>query len=248
MSQPLTLHLRSQALATDLSGHLVWQVRQDARPIDPARLAIIVCDVWDHHWCRGAEERLEVMLPHMNAVLGAARAQGARIIHAPSDTMTHYADHPARLRIAGLTPNPPPTERPHDDPPLPIDASDEGCDVPGSAPRRVWSSQHAAIAIDSECDVISDVGAEVLAYLQRERIAQTLILGVHTNMCVLHRSFAIKQMVRWGVSIALLRDLTDAMYNPARPPYVSHAEGTALVIGFIEKHWCPSIASGDLLG
>ncbi len=54
-------------------------------------------------------------------------------------------------------------------------------------------------------------------------------------MCVLHRTFAIKQMVRWGVEVALIRDLTDAMYNPAMAPYVSHDEGTRLVVEFIEK-------------
>jgi hypothetical protein len=72
-------------------------------------------------------------------------------------------------------------------------------------------------------------------------------MGVHTNMCVLNRSFAIKQMVRWGVNIALVRDLTDTMYNPAMPPYVSHDEGTRLVVEYIEKFWCPSLLSDDLL-
>ena len=66
-------------------------------------------------------------------------------------------------------------------------------------------------------------------------------------MCVLHRSFAIKQMVRWGVDVALVRDLTDTMYNPAMPPYISHEEGTRLVVEFIEKFWCPSIDSSDLI-
>jgi len=28
---------------------------------------------------------------------------------------------------------------------------------------------------------------------------------------------------------------------------VSHDEGTQLAIGFIEKYWCPSLHSGDLL-
>lgn len=72
-------------------------------------------------------------------------------------------------------------------------------------------------------------------------------MGVHTNMCVLNRPFAIKQMARWGVDVMLVRDLTDTMYNPARPPYVSHEEGTRLVVEFIEKFWCPTIASADLL-
>ena len=66
-------------------------------------------------------------------------------------------------------------------------------------------------------------------------------------MCVLGRSFAIRQMVRWGKKVALIRDLTDAMYDPAMPPYVSHDEGTRLVIGYIEKFWCPTILSGDIL-
>ncbi len=60
-------------------------------------------------------------------------------------------------------------------------------------------------------------------------------MGVHTNMCVLNRSFGIKQMVRWRVPVALVRDLTDAMYNPARAPYVDHDAGTQLVIGYIER-------------
>jgi len=71
-------------------------------------------------------------------------------------------------------------------------------------------------------------------------------MGVHTNMCVLNRSFGIKQMIKWGVEIALVRDLTDTMYNPARAPYVSHAEGTRLVVEYIEKFWCPTIGSEDL--
>ena len=45
----------------------------------------------------------------------------------------------------------------------------------------------------------------------------------------------------------LVRDLTDAMYNPQRAPYVSHAEGTELVIQYIEKYWCPTARSSDLM-
>jgi hypothetical protein len=54
-------------------------------------------------------------------------------------------------------------------------------------------------------------------------------------------------MVRWGVEICLVRDLTDAMYNPAFSPYVSHDEGTQLVIGYIEKFWCPTTDSTGLM-
>ena len=72
-------------------------------------------------------------------------------------------------------------------------------------------------------------------------------MGVHTNMCVLHRTFAIKQMTRWGIRCILVRDLTDSMYDPKKPPMVSHDQGTELVVQYIEKYWAPSILSKDLL-
>jgi hypothetical protein len=55
-------------------------------------------------------------------------------------------------------------------------------------------------------------------------------MGVHTNMCVLGRPFGIRAMVKLGRKVVLVRDLTDAMYDPRQPPYVSHARGTELVI------------------
>ena len=72
-------------------------------------------------------------------------------------------------------------------------------------------------------------------------------MGVHVNMCILNRSFGIRQMTRWGVPCILVRDLTDAMYNPKSKPYVSHAAGTQLVIEYIEKYWAPTTTSGDLM-
>ena len=53
-------------------------------------------------------------------------------------------------------------------------------------------------------------------------------------------------MKKYGINCILVRDLTDAMYNPHLPPYVSHEEGTELVIQHIEKYLCPTIVSEDL--
>lgn len=54
--------------------------------------------------------------------------------------------------------------------------------------------------------------------------------GVHTNLCVLSRSFGLAALVGYGLSPVLVSALTDAMYDPRRPPYVSHEEGTRLVV------------------
>ncbi len=240
------LHLRSQALGQDAGGHNLWLVNTVEKAVPAAHTAIIVCDMWDGHWCRGAAERVDAMAPRMNAVLKAARGRGALIIHAPSDTLKAYEGAPARRRILDAPRVEPPAPREHPDPVLPIDDSDGGPDTGETPWYAAWTRQHAAIEIDQERDVISADGREIYSYLRYRDIQQVVIMGVHVNMCVLGRSFGIKNMVRWGVEIALARDLTDAMYNPAMSPYVSHDEGTRLVIEFIEKFWCPTIASADL--
>jgi hypothetical protein len=74
-----------------------------------------------------------------------------------------------------------------------------------------------------------------------------LAADADANMCVLNRSFAIKQMTNWGIHCVLVRDLTDSMYNPKDRPYVSHARGTEMVVEHIEKYWCPSAVSADLM-
>ena len=261
----LTLHLRRQVLTADAGGHRHWQTVTETVEQPAAETGLLLCDVWDSHWCRGARERLAPLLPRMNATVHAARDAGVQIVHAPSDTMEFYADHPARQRALAVEPVEPDAGLPEFaraadsrvgqvfvedgeyDPPLPVDAADNGTTVAENEPFKAWKRQHEAIDIDAEGDLISDEGARVHACLRERGINRLLILGVHTNMCVLHRTFAIKQMSRWNMRMALLRDLTDTMYSPARPPYVSHDEGTRLVVEYAEKFWCPSLLSGDIL-
>jgi nicotinamidase-related amidase len=243
----LQFHFRRFYLMQDLNGYTVWREEVVRRAIPAAQTAIVVCDMWDKHWSRGAAERVDALAPRMNAVLQAARAKGVTIIHAPSDTMRHYAETPARRRMRAAPHMSPPPEGDRPAPPLPIDDSDHGSDTGESETAAVWTRQHPAIDIDHARDGISDNGQEIYNFLQQTGIRQVLLMGVHTNMCILNRSFGIKQMVKWGINIALVRDLTDAMYNPARPPYVSHEEGTQLVVGYIEKFWCPTVHSDELL-
>ena len=243
----LNLELRTQALVRDAGGHNVWQVQAVNAAWSPAETAIVICDMWDDHWSRGAAERVVAMIPRMNGVLRAARAAGVEIVHAPSETMGFYAGSPARQRMQAVGLVEPPPEREHSDPPMPFDATDDNSDTGEKPWHRAWTRQHPAIEVDEERDWISDDGREIYNFFQRQGIRHMLLMGVHTNFCILKRSFGIQQMVRWGVEVVLVRDLTDAMYNPATPPYVSHDEGTQLVVGYIEKFWCPTTDSGSLM-
>ena len=240
-------HLRTQRLDWDATGHKYWRVDSVEQAMPGPKVALILCDMWDKHWCRGAVERINVMAPHMNAATKAARSKGALIVHAPSDTMSFYDGTPARKRILAVPLVTPPADRAHEDPPQPVDTSDLGSDTGETERSKPRTRQHQAIQIDQECDVISDDGIAIYSYFQQRGIEQAFIMGVHTNRCVLHRSFGIKQFVKWGFPIGLVRDLTDALYNPSMPPYVSQAEGTHLIIEYIEKFWCPSILSDDLI-
>lgn len=244
----LLLHFRRSYLAQDKDSRNFWRTEIIPRTVPADQVAIVVCDMWDRHWSRGAAMRVNEMAPRMNEILRVARGKGVRIIHAPSETMEHYAGTPARQRMRAAPYVAPPPDVERAEPPLPIDATDGGSDTGETEEYAAWTRQHAAIEIVQNVDGISDKGQEIYNLLQLHEIRQVLIMGVHTNMCVLNRSFGIKQMVRWGVNIALVRDLTDAMYDPAKPPYVDHDMGTKLVVDYIEKFWCPTIESADILG
>jgi nicotinamidase-related amidase len=243
----LTLELQSQRLVVDENGYRAWKRVTTSSQWSARETALIICDVWDRHWSRGANERLAAMLPRMAVTIDAARVAGVHVIHAPSDTMDYYADTPARRRIQDAPPAEPPAIAPRESPPLPVQSVGE-CSDTGGEERRVWTRQHSQIAIDQERDAISDNGREVYSYFRARGIQNVIYLGVHTNKCILNRSFAIKNMVGWGFNVSLVRDLTDAMYDPADPPYVSHEEGTRLVIDYIEKFWCSMVLSEMLAG
>ena len=235
----------------------VWIPIQRTVHLDPSHTAVIVCDVWDRHWCSSAQHRVQEMAPRVDRFLRALRKRGVFIIHAPSDTMSFYAGTPQRKR-AQQARSLGEKRFPHlkrwygwdatRESPLPIDDSDGGCDAPGvGKPSRVWTRENPAIWIAPQ-DAVSDSGPEIFGLLAQRQIRHVLILGVHLNMCVLGRPFGIRQLVTQGFQTFLVRDLTDTMYNPRRRPWVSHFVGTDLMIEHVERYWCPTVVSSDILG
>ena len=250
-ADPLKLTTRSR-VEVDESSKIVYK-RADW---DPAKTAVIVCDMWAKHWCDGACDRGAQMASQMNDFVNEARRRGVLIVHAPSGGMKHYADHPARRRAqnapkadnlpegianwAGLLPH----EKKEN---WPIDQSDGGCDDQPRCPSRPMDvHQTAAIKILDE-DAISDSGVEVWNLLEQRGIDNVMLVGVHTNMCVIGRPFGLRSMVRVGKNVLLVRDLTDTMYNSRKSPKVSHVRGTELIVEYIERHVCPTITSTQLL-
>jgi nicotinamidase-related amidase len=219
--------------------------------------------MWDDHWCKSAARRVDQMAGPLNDVVKTARSRGVFIIHAPSTCTAFYDGTPQRrsAQAAPFSKTPIPlaiSERwgtawcwtdPKYEAVLPIDDSDMGCDCqPVKCPIRApWTRQIDKIEIAAS-DAISDNGQETWNLLTQRGIENVILCGVHLNMCVLGRPFAIRQMVKLGKNVALMRDFTDTMYNPERPPGVSHFAGTELVIQHVERYWCPSFTSAELTG
>ncbi|KLU03070.1 putative signal peptide and transmembrane protein [Rhodopirellula islandica] len=264
-----SLELRLQSQSKSDAGEFVMQHQKESWKA--AETAIIVCDAWDYHHCFNAVGRLNEMAPTMNRVIAEARRRGVTIIHSPSDCVDFYKDSPARKRavIAPAATNLPKeieswcyTIPAEEDAEYPVDQSDGGEDDDpkehaewaaklesiGRDPKRPWQRQLDTIEIDESVDFITDQGDEVWNVLESKNIDNVILLGVHTNMCVLGRPFGLRQMARNGKKVVLMRDMTDSMYNPMMWPYVSHFEGTRRVISHIERYVCPTMTSDQLIG
>lgn len=254
----------------------VLRLHLRARPVDakqePNRYAVewkasetclIICDMWDDHWCKSAARRVAEMAGPLNEVVQAARAKGIFIIHAPSSVTAFYKDTPQRkLALAAPFSQPPIalstaprwgtawcwTDGRREGV-LPIDDSDMGCSCSGEkCPiREAWTRQIATIEM-ADGDALTDNGQETWNLLAARKIENVILCGVHLNMCVLGRPFGIRQMTYLKKNVVLMRDFTDTMYNPDRPPGVSHFAGTDLVIAHVERYWCPTFLSSDLTG
>ena len=235
------LIMQTQTLQTGAEGS-VW--KRNSQVVEVEKAAILISDMWDRHWSAGATARAAILAQQIDSFVKRCRALGCVIIHAPSDTMDFYQDHPARRHALEVPPDSSPVEA-LPLPPKPIDDSDGGSDTsepPEQVNRQVWTRQNEDIAICEGDYIVGDEGARVAAILDREQVQHLIYVGVHLNFCILHtRSFSMLPMKARGFSVGFVRDLVDSMYNPARPPYVSHETGTQLVADFIEKFVCPSI-------
>ncbi len=249
------LNARSRVVASnDSSG---FQIVNKRLEWDLAKTAVIICDMWNEHWCKGATARVGEMVPTMNEFLSKARSKGMLIIHAPSSTVKYYANHPARKRAQDA---PRASTLPKDiggwctwldeneKAVYPIDQSDGGCDCqPKCKGGSPWRKQVEGLDIN-EKDAISDSGAEIWNLMEQRSIVNVIVMGVHTNMCVLGRPFGLRNMARNGKNVVLVRDLTDTMYNSRMRPFVNHFTGTDLIVDHIEKYVCPTITSSAITG
>src|ERR1035438_6464757 len=121
----IAVDLRSRVEVFKGSGE--WREVSLRQSLPAEKTAVLICDMWDKHWCGGATERVNALVTKMAPFLESARKRGIQIIHAPSETMEFYQDAPQRKRILALAQIAPPLPLNLPDPPLPIDDTRGGC-------------------------------------------------------------------------------------------------------------------------
>ena len=220
---------------------------------DPTKTAIVIVDMWDTHSCRSAAQRVAEMAPHVNRTIATARDKGVFIIHAPSDCMEFYKDAPQRHRAMNASRAESAIKfqwnsfNPDREGPLAEKLEKGGCSCDTTEPcgpsRIVWKRQIETIQIH-DADAITADGQEVFNLLQARGIDNVILVGVHTNRCVLGRPFGIRQMAYLHKNAVLCRDLTDSFHRD--PGH--HFEGLDRIVSHVEKYWCPTITSESLTG
>ena len=239
--EDLPLNLRSRREVAPNSGR--FRAVTEPATWKASETAIVICDMWNNHYCRNAARRVAEMAPRMNEVITKARKQGVLIIHSPSGCMDQYEDTPQR-KLAQVAPKFE-TKTPlkgwcylddEHEAAMPV-AIGQPCDDDGVIRPRVrfFERQITTLKI-GEGDAITD-SAEAFYLMKQRGIKNIIIMGVHTNMCVLGRPFGIRQMIYQGQNVVLMRDMTDSMYNPRDEPYVNHFTGNDLVFEHIERFW-----------
>ena len=210
--------------------------------IDPKKIGVIVVDMWNSHGCNTCVAYLGAMVPRMNRTLECARNLGMQVIWAPAGVAAMYAGLPQREAAIAVERLPLPESRGI---PIPQFGGGGMC---GPGIRCMggpgWDAMAPGLIIE-ENDLISDWQDEVYSLCTERGLTHLIYMGVHTTQCILNRPFAMVAMANFGFNVILARDLTDAGtgYNPQTG--VTPDDGTAHVVGEIEKILAPSIVMKD---
>lgn len=206
------------------------------------KTVLLICDVWDIHWCKNLQSRVELLAPRINDFAQIIRRHGGQVLHCPSETAdSYYGTWPQRESIKKY-----PRRkkcRVHQtmfSVETPLDTTlTAGCpDEPPCPIHTNFTKQHEGIVIEAE-DLISDNGQEICNFLIHEEIQSVLMVGTVLNMCILGRPFGIQSLLRQRKSVKIVGDLVEVFYSSLDSPYITIEQAKWFTLGYIESKWCP---------
>jgi len=184
--------------------------------------ALVLVDCWDIHYLSSHQRRsAQICRERIRPVIGACRAAGIAIVHAPTywvgrhyQQLVRYAgDEDLRLELAF-------SEEKASWPPVAF-LNREGeyvqFRIPQGTVLGTWKEMQPTRRIVSEIapqddDYVIASGAQLHRLCHHRGILHLLYAGFATNMCVLHyRDYGIMAMSTRGYNVILIRDCTTAI-------------------------------------
>ena len=213
--------------------------------LDPAKVGIVVVDMWNYHWCKTATMRVGALVPRMNRALDAARKLGMTVMLCPSDVVDNYVGWPQRERIFAMPRHPVPVLKKVECP-SPPDAGGCACGRERCVVNYGWDGMHPDLSIAS-ADLMPDTLEDVYSICKERGLTHLIYFGVHTQVCLLGKPMGLRNMKAAGLRCILARDLTDAHpgYDLARG--LTPDSNTTEVVEHFEKYLSPTVNMVDLL-
>jgi len=222
-------------------AHLDWEI-----PLKQA--ALVLVDVWDHHYLSDTEARADAIIEaEIVPLLSACRAVDMPIIHAPAPGLAE--SHPARVKLVDEEAEGGAPER---WPPREFRAKSGGYQryarpqeprEPEIVEMRRCRKLHPLVSVEPGEVVILN-GEELHRYCQQQGILFLFYLGFNTNACILMRDYGTVEMHRRGYEVIILRDCTTGMESAETQPELRQTRGAILFLEMFGKY---STTSGDLV-
>ena len=221
-------------------AHLNWEI-----PL--AQTALVLVDVWSHHYLKDTETRSEEIVRNkIISLLNACRKAKMPIIHAPAPRLAEA--HPSWVNLIEKGNS----ESKEDWPPAafrsktgiyknyarPIEPREEELNE-----IRARLAMHPLVQVEGKEAVIS-TGEELNRWCKQQGILFLFYLGFNTNACILMRDYGTLAMGRRGYEIILLRDCTTGMESFETHKTLGQTRGAVL---FLEMFGHYSLISEELI-
>lgn len=221
------------------------EIRSTKEAVDPARVGVVVVDMWNFHWCKTSTQRVGALVPRMAAVLRAAHEMGMTVFWCPSDVADNYAGT-IQYQAAMTAPRyPVPPLKELNCPGAP-DGGGCTCGAERCSVNYGWDGMDPRLVMN-ENDLMPNDLETLYSLCVERKLTHLIYMGVHTQVCLLGKSIGLRNMVEAGFSCILARDLTDAhaVYDPRNE--ITPDAFTQNVVAHFEKYLAPSINLVDEL-
>ncbi|MEQ1825323.1 MAG: isochorismatase family protein [Pirellula sp.] len=212
-----------------------------------SQTALVLVDIWDHHYLKETEARAEKIIDErLVPLMTACRQAHMPIIHAPSPPQA--VQHP---NWVGKSQSSKVAEKRSDWPPSEFrnkSGSYSSYRRPNEARQPELTKLSANRIIHPKVQPVADepviaTGDELHEHCKQHGILFLFYAGFNTNACILVRDYGTLDMSRRGYEVVLVRDCTTGMESRETQPTLSQTNGAIL---FLEMFGQYSVTSEEI--